>query len=83
MPAAARDVFIDHMADPAVIKGQLASIEAQARHFGYAIAIGHPRPHTLEALEAWLPTLAGKGFVLWPIAATVALRNRIDLTQRA
>jgi polysaccharide deacetylase 2 family uncharacterized protein YibQ len=83
VPAAARDVFIDHMADPTVIRGQLAEIEAFARHYGYAIAIGHPRPHTLEALEAWLPTLAGKGFVLWPIAATVALRNRIDLTIRA
>jgi polysaccharide deacetylase 2 family uncharacterized protein YibQ len=83
VPAAARDVFIDHMADSSVIRGQLASIEAQARHYGYAIAIGHPRPHTLEALEAWLPTLEAKGFVLWPIAATVALRNRIDLSQRA
>lgn len=83
VPAAARDVFIDHMADPMVIRTQLATIETFARHYGYAIAIGHPRPHTLEALEAWLPTLADKGFVLWPISATVALRNRIDLTQRA
>jgi len=83
VPAAARDVFIDHMADPSVIRGQLASIEVQARHFGYAIAIGHPRTHTLEALEAWLPTLEAKGFVLWPLAATVALRNNIDLSQRA
>jgi polysaccharide deacetylase 2 family uncharacterized protein YibQ len=83
VPAAARDVFIDHMADPAVIRGQLAEIESFARHYGYVIAIGHPRPHTLDALELWLPTLAAKGFVLWPISATVALRNRIDLTSRA
>jgi polysaccharide deacetylase 2 family uncharacterized protein YibQ len=83
VPTAARDVFIDHMANASVIQGQLASIEAFARHYGYAIAIGHPRPHTLEALQTWLPTLEAKGFVLWPIAATVALRNRIDLTQRA
>jgi polysaccharide deacetylase 2 family uncharacterized protein YibQ len=80
VPSAARDVFIDHTAAPAVIQGQLADIEATARRLGYAIAIGHPRPHTLDALEAWLPTLAGKGFVLWPISATVALRNKIDLT---
>ena len=83
VPSAARDVFIDNVADPTVIGGQLAIIETLARHYGYAIAIGHPRPHTLEALEAWLPTLAAKGFVLWPIAATVALRNRMDLPQRA
>jgi polysaccharide deacetylase 2 family uncharacterized protein YibQ len=83
VPAAARDVFIDNVARTGVIGAQLASIEAFARHYGYAIAIGHPRQHTLDALEAWLPTLTGKGFVLWPIAATVALRNRLDLPQRA
>jgi polysaccharide deacetylase 2 family uncharacterized protein YibQ len=83
VPAAARDVFIDHLAEPAVIREQLAEIEATSRRLGYAIAIGHPRPHTLDALEAWLPTLAAKGFVLWPISATVALRNRIDLTASA
>jgi polysaccharide deacetylase 2 family uncharacterized protein YibQ len=75
-------VFIDHATDANVIRGQLASIETFARHYGYAIAIGHPRPHTIEALRTWLPTLEAKGFVLWPIAATVALRNRIDLTQK-
>jgi uncharacterized protein len=82
VPAAARDIFIDHMGKPEVIRRQLLDIENFARKFGYAIAIGHPRRHTLDALASWLPTLEGKGFVLWPIAATVALRNKIDLTQR-
>ena len=80
VPAAARDVFIDNSGKPGVIEGQLADIETTARRLGYAIAIGHPRPHTLAALEAWLPTLAAKGFVLWPLSATVALRNNIDLS---
>ena len=83
VPSAARDVFIDNTAESGVIDGQLASIETFARHYGYAIAIGHPRPHTLAALEVWLPTLAAKGFVLWPISATVALRNRMDGVLRA
>ncbi len=80
VPAAARDVFIDHAAAPEVIRQQLADIEATAHRLGYAIAIGHPRENTIAALEAWLPTLAAKGFVMWPISATVALRNKIDLT---
>jgi polysaccharide deacetylase 2 family uncharacterized protein YibQ len=80
VPAAARDVFIDHTAASGVIREQLAEIEATSRRLGYAIAIGHPRENTIAALEAWLPTLAAKGFVLWPISATVALRNKIDLT---
>ena len=83
VPAAARDVFIDHTADPAMIAQQLTDIERIARRSGYAIAIGHPRLHTIEALEWWLPGLAAKGFVLWPIAATVALRNGMDVVLRA
>jgi len=78
VPAAARDVFIDNVADPAVIWGQLAATEAFARRHGHAIAIAHPRPRTLAALEVWLPTLAAKGFALWPLSATVAWRNNLD-----
>jgi polysaccharide deacetylase 2 family uncharacterized protein YibQ len=57
----------------------LARVEQIARHRGYAIAIGHPHPKTLEGLEAWLPGVAAKGFVLWPVSAAVAFRNRIEL----
>jgi polysaccharide deacetylase 2 family uncharacterized protein YibQ len=78
VPAAARDVFIDNVADPAAIWGQLAAAEAFARRHGHAIAIAHPRPRTLAALEVWLPTLAARGFVLWPLSATVAWRNNLD-----
>ncbi len=78
VPSAARDVFIDNTANPAIIRGQLADLEDFALRHGYAIGIGHPRPHTLAALAEWLPTLSGKGFVLWPVAATVALRNGMD-----
>jgi uncharacterized protein len=78
VPAAARDVFIDNVAEAAVIWGQLAATEAFARRHGHAIAIAHPRPRTLAALEVWLPTLAARGFVLWPLSATVAWRNNLD-----
>jgi uncharacterized protein len=78
VPAAARDVFIDNLPNPAAIWGQLAATEAFARRHGHAIAIAHPRPRTLAALEVWLPTLAAKGFTLWPLSATVAWRNSLD-----
>ncbi len=80
VPAAARDVFIDNDRNPTLIRAQLATTEMFARHYGYAIAIGHPRPNTLAALEQWLPTLPEKGFALWPISAAVRLRNGIDVT---
>ncbi|MCW3474561.1 divergent polysaccharide deacetylase family protein [Limobrevibacterium gyesilva] len=77
VPAASRDVFIDNAADTAQILAQLERTEQIARRQGHVIAIGHPRPHTLDALEAWLPGLAAKGFMLWPLSATVAWRNEI------
>jgi polysaccharide deacetylase 2 family uncharacterized protein YibQ len=81
VPAAARDVFIDNTADLGAIREQLAETEAFARRRGHAIAIAHPRPHTIAALEAWLPTLQAKGFALWPMSATVAWRNNLDTSR--
>ena len=80
VPAAKRDVFIDYKNDSTIIRGQLELIEHHAREYGHVIAIGHPRPLTLDALEAWLPGLDARGFVLWPISAAVAQRNDIPIS---
>ena len=79
VPAAANDIFLDPIMGSASVLQQLDRVEHAARHRGYAIAIGHPHPRTLEGLEAWLPTVAAKGLVLWPISAAVAFRNHLDL----
>ena len=79
VPAAARDIFIDHSSKPEIIRQQLEQIEVQARRHGHVIAIGHPWPHTVAALEEWLPTLQAKGFELWPLSAMVARRNGLTI----
>ena len=79
VPTAARDIFIDNTNNAKMIRDQFDLIERSARHSGHVIAIGHPRPLTVEGLEWWLPTLPAKGFVLWPLAATVALRSNLPL----
>lgn len=79
VPAASRDVFIDHSPKPDDIREQLAQIEHHARKFGDVIAIGHPWLHTVAALEEWLPTLEAKGFTLWPLSSMVARRNDIKM----
>jgi len=79
VPSVARDVFIDNSATPALIQEQLAIIEREARTRGRVVAIGHPRAHTMTALEEWIPSLPGRGFVLWPLSATVALENGIEM----
>lgn len=77
VPAVARDVFLDNAPDPAAIRAQLAETEALARRYGMAIAIGHPRATTMDVMEAYLPTVAARGFVLWPVSAAIMARNPV------
>jgi polysaccharide deacetylase 2 family uncharacterized protein YibQ len=75
VPAIARDVFLDNSADHAAIRAQLAATEAIARRTGHALAIGHPRAATIDVLEKYLPTVERRGFVLWPVSATLAAQR--------
>ena len=79
IPTVARDVFLDNSPDPAAIRVQIAQAEAMARRYGHAIAIGHPRLSTLDVLTQYLPTVESRGFVLWPVSATVIAQNRIQM----
>jgi uncharacterized protein len=66
VPTAARDVFLDNKADVAYSEAQLLEAADIAKRHGSAIAIGHPRPSTLEAVRAMIPRLEASGvqFVL-------------------
>lgn len=71
VPAASRDIFLDRELAPEAVRAALADLELRARKQGRAIAIGHPHDVTLDALEAWLPTLKAKGLQLVPVSALV------------
>ena len=71
IPTMVRDIFLDNDRDPAKIRRQLALTVATARTHGHAIAIGHPYPETLDALEGWLPGLGALGLVQVPISALI------------
>ena len=71
MTAFRRDIFIDHDADPDQIAERLAEIEISARRSGRVIAIGHPRPATLAALEAWIPQAQARGFRFAAVSSLV------------
>jgi polysaccharide deacetylase 2 family uncharacterized protein YibQ len=66
LPAASRDVFLDDRENVAYTEGQLREAAEIARRTGSAIAIGHPRETTLEAVRAMIPQLQADGirFVL-------------------
>ena len=78
VPTAGRNVFLDNLGDFAAVEGQLAKLEDVARKKGAAIAIGHPRDATIDALAAWLPTLQEKGCVLVPVTTVVRARNMLS-----
>jgi len=66
IPTASRDVFLDNREDVNYTEGQLREAAAIALRTGSAIAIGHPRATTLEAVRAMIPQLQAQGitFVL-------------------
>ncbi|NKF20703.1 divergent polysaccharide deacetylase family protein [Solimonas marina] len=72
MPSIRRDVFLDNTATPAAINAQFDELLRQARHHGYAVAIGHPHPATLKVLAQRLPQLAAQGIVLLPPSRLIA-----------
>lgn len=59
LPYIARDVFLDHVADVNEIKKQIKRAVDIAKKSGSAIAIGHPRSDTIEALRQSKATLKG------------------------
>lgn len=64
LKSARRTVFLDNEQNIAYIGKQLALAVKAAKKNGYAIAICHPHPATINALRQLLPTLAGKGIKL-------------------
>jgi polysaccharide deacetylase 2 family uncharacterized protein YibQ len=73
-----RDVFLDHYEDMSHVLASLERLERIARKTGAAVAIGHPKDVTLDALEKWLPTLQAKGFDLVPMSELINRRMQAN-----
>jgi polysaccharide deacetylase 2 family uncharacterized protein YibQ len=59
-----RDVFLDHQRDNAFIEEQFERFISIAKRQGYAIAIGHPYPETIEYLKNNIHRLKAHGIRL-------------------
>jgi polysaccharide deacetylase 2 family uncharacterized protein YibQ len=75
IPGLRRDVFLDHDPSPIAVRAALLDVEKVAERQGFAIAIGHPKDATINALSEWLPDVQSRGFVLVPVSA-IALRTQ-------
>lgn len=72
VPSLPRDVFLDHDRDPEQILRQLQSAVKLAQTRGYAVAIGHPYPETLSALEQLPGLLSAAQVELIPVSDLLA-----------
>jgi len=72
VPMLERDVFLDDDLSPQAVSAQLDRLEQLAHRHGFALAIGHPHPVTLTALEQWLPRLQERGIRLIPLTTRMA-----------
>jgi len=71
LACAERNVFLDDIDDDAAVRDQLHTLLTVARTRGEVIAIGHPRPATLTALQAVLPEFAESHVDIAPLSAIV------------
>lgn len=69
-----RDVFLDNNRSPELINQQLERLVSKAQHHGYALAIGHPYPETLEVLADRLPELQAQGIKM--VKASVYITDK-------
>jgi polysaccharide deacetylase 2 family uncharacterized protein YibQ len=81
VPVAERDVFLDAVEQPAQVRARLAELELRARAQGHAIAIGHPKDVTLDALEPWIAHMRASGFAFAPLTAVIGTLPRAALSR--
>lgn len=69
LPYAKRDVFLDHEDTAEYTQEALQKLERIATEKGSAIAIGHPKQVTIDALQVWIPDAKARGFEFVPVSA--------------
>lgn len=74
IPFGERDIFLDHIQNPEIIKEQILQLIRVATEKGEAIGIGHPHNVTYEVLLEMLPEITRK-VRLVPASAVVHLQN--------
>ncbi|MBL4693648.1 MAG: divergent polysaccharide deacetylase family protein [Magnetovibrio sp.] len=74
MPTLVRNVFIDNDNEIDKVLKQLGEAERLARKRGVAIAIGHPREATIQALKTWIPNALERGLAIVPLSTVMIQR---------
>ena len=80
IPAFYRSVFLDDTESVDYTLGQLRRLRAAVQSQGVALAIGHPHPSTIAALESFLPALERDDVELVPASRLVGLSESARLS---
>jgi uncharacterized protein len=76
VPAARRDIFLDHEKGVSSIETELAEAERMARTLSRPIVvIGHPRPETWEVLQRDIPEMLRRGVHFVPLTDALHTTN--------
>ena len=74
VPCLKRDVFLDNKQDEDYIRSQLAELFMIAKTKGWALAIGHPHPETIQVLSTELQGLDKYGVRLVSLTDLMKIR---------
>lgn len=68
VPVKRRHIFLDNQLSEKYISQQFQQLIRQAKRKDFAIAIAHPHPETMQALQQLIPTLAENNIQLVPLS---------------
>lgn len=78
VPAARRDVFLDPDEGAGTLERQFVELARQVARRETAIAIGHPHPETLDALDRWVPRMREAGIEFVKISEVVRAGETVN-----
>jgi polysaccharide deacetylase 2 family uncharacterized protein YibQ len=77
IPNLSRDFFLDADDNESAIRKQFARFIKKINQRGYALAIAHPYPNTIQFLQIHLGELAEQGISLIPVSSLIKTVNHI------
>ena len=76
VPHLDRDIFLDPDFRPETIRREFTRFINKVNTTGYAIAIAHPHPHTIQFIKQHLDELEEQGIRLVPVSELIANNHK-------
>ena len=77
IPTLSRDFFLDSDATESAIRIQFSRFIKKINRRGYALAIAHPYPNTIQFLKDHLVELTEQGIRLIPVSGLIQMTNKV------